>query len=190
MITDVKELDKYPDVMSKDQFQKACHLSCRKAYWLLNSGLLPCERTGKKTRCYKIKKADVIELIKDYKLNPKKYVMPIEAELRKTEAEFINFSDVSRSDVEDFYRTALKDEPDLLTTKEVAAITGYTKKAVLSWHEKGELKCLSRFVKAYRYPKQHLIAFLASDYYNHEPKKTDIHRKMIKEINRKYGTKE
>ena len=55
-----------PDVMNKDQFYRLCHISKSTALHLLKSGKVPCEWTGKKTRCYKIKKEDVIWQMHDY----------------------------------------------------------------------------------------------------------------------------
>ena len=51
--------DSVPDVMNKDQFYRLCHISKSTALHLLKSGKVPCEWSGKKTRCYKIRKEDV-----------------------------------------------------------------------------------------------------------------------------------
>ena len=40
-------------------FRQACHIGTRTSLYLLQSGLVPCLHTGKRTRCYKIVKADV-----------------------------------------------------------------------------------------------------------------------------------
>ena len=42
--------DTVPDVMSKDQFYKLCHISKSTARYLLQTGKVPCRYTGKKTR--------------------------------------------------------------------------------------------------------------------------------------------
>ena len=55
---------------------KICHISKKKAEWLIRSGLVPCEHTGRKTRCYRIKKDDVILWLKDYYEAPGKYRPP------------------------------------------------------------------------------------------------------------------
>ena len=47
-----------PDVITKEQFYRICHISKSTALYLLKSGAVPCEYSGKKTRCYKIKKDD------------------------------------------------------------------------------------------------------------------------------------
>ena len=52
--------DAVPDVITKDQLYRICHISKSTALYLLQSGKIPCEYTGRKTRCYKIKKEDVI----------------------------------------------------------------------------------------------------------------------------------
>ena len=49
----------YPDPMGRTDFRKACCIGTRTSIYLLQSGLVPCENTGKQTRCYKIIKADV-----------------------------------------------------------------------------------------------------------------------------------
>ena len=188
MITDVKELEKYPDIMSKDQFQKACHVGCRRARWLLNSGLIPCEKTGKKTRCYRVKKSDVIKFVENALVNPVLYLMPSsEGGPRNDKEEYLRFSDISRAKVEKYYRALLKNEPSILTTARVAMLTGYQQHAVLRWHEKGELRSLSRHLHPFRFPKENLIKFLASDSYNRKTNKSEVHKRMIKEIKKKYG---
>ena len=47
----------YPDPMGRTDFRKACRIGTRTSIYLLQSGLVPCENTGKQTRCYKIAKA-------------------------------------------------------------------------------------------------------------------------------------
>ena len=51
--------DSVPEVMNKEQFFRICHISKSTALHLLKSGKVPCEWSGKKTRCYKIRKEDV-----------------------------------------------------------------------------------------------------------------------------------
>ena len=49
----------WPDPMGRTDFRKACRIGTRTSIYLLQSGLVPCENTGKQTRCYKIAKSDV-----------------------------------------------------------------------------------------------------------------------------------
>ena len=192
MITDIKELEKYPDVMSKDQFRRACHISCRKARWLLNSGHIPCVNTGKKTRCYKVQKSDVIKFVENYRANPLLYVMPAHADKRprKTERGYISLSGVSPAKVIRYYKSTLVNEPEVLTTKRVSELTGYSNNTVLTWRSKGELRGFGKNMIPFRFLKEDLIAFLASDYYDNLIKKSKLHIRMIKEIKRRYGGEE
>ena len=62
--------DAVPDVITKDQLYRICHISKSTALYLLQSGKIPCEYTGRKTRCYKIKKEDVIAYLENRKVFP------------------------------------------------------------------------------------------------------------------------
>lgn len=68
--------DLIPDIITKDQLYQICHISKSTALYLLRSGKIPCEYTGKKTRCYKIKKADVITYLEKRKVFPESYSAP------------------------------------------------------------------------------------------------------------------
>lgn len=68
--------DSIPDIITKDQLYQICHISKSTALYLLRSGKIPCEYTRKKTRCYKIKKADVITYLEKRKVFPESYSAP------------------------------------------------------------------------------------------------------------------
>ena len=68
--------DSIPDIITKEQLYQICHISKSTALYLLRSGKIPCEYTGKKTRCYKIKKADVITYLEKRKVFPESYSAP------------------------------------------------------------------------------------------------------------------
>ena len=187
MIINTKELEKYPDVMSKDQFRKACHISCRKARWLLETGLVPCSKTNKKTHCYLIKKTDVIAFVDDYVKNPIKYSMPSSGGNKKSSAqEYICFSDISHQAVVDFYISVYENEPDMLTIARVSELTGYANSTICHWVKKRALRSYCKKGNAKMIAKRTLINFLASDYYNCLIKKSEIHINMIREINSNY----
>lgn len=58
-----QQLAACPDLMTKEQFRIACHISKRKARELLVSGIVPCQMTGKKTWKYRIRKTDAMEYL-------------------------------------------------------------------------------------------------------------------------------
>ena len=66
MVSDFSYLrDLYPPVITLDQLYRICHLSKRKAKWLLESRIIPCQDSGKKTRRFKIQLDDVIAYLED-----------------------------------------------------------------------------------------------------------------------------
>ena len=65
-----------PDPMSRTDFRKACHIGTRTSLYLLQSGLVPCRNTGKRTRCYQIAKADVADYLRRRAADPARYTPP------------------------------------------------------------------------------------------------------------------
>lgn len=76
MTYDAEELEQYPEIMNKEQLRKVCHISKRTAHYLLQFNLIPHVCTGKKTRCYAIKKRDVIDFMINREINPSRYIVP------------------------------------------------------------------------------------------------------------------
>lgn len=68
--------DLIPEIITKDQLYKICHICKSTALCLLRGGKIPCEYNGKKTRCYKIKKDDVIQYLENRKVFPECYSAP------------------------------------------------------------------------------------------------------------------
>ena len=66
----------YPDPMGRTDFRKACRIGTRTSIYLLQSGLVPCENTGKQTRCYKIAKSDVAAYLRRRLAEPAYYTPP------------------------------------------------------------------------------------------------------------------
>ena len=53
----------YPKIISMDQLYRICHISKRKAKWLLENGVIPCKDSGKQTRRFQICLDDVITFL-------------------------------------------------------------------------------------------------------------------------------
>lgn len=71
---DYEEIKKaYPKTMSKDQFYKVAHISKATALFLLQTGLVPCKDSKKKTRRYTIKTKDVISYMQERIVSPEKF---------------------------------------------------------------------------------------------------------------------
>ena len=68
-----KILEDYPNGMTKDQFYRVARINKQHAKYLLDSGLVPCINTGKKTRKYHIATHDVITYLCDREDNPERF---------------------------------------------------------------------------------------------------------------------
>ena len=77
MTTDYSDILKsYPPVITLEQLYQICHISKRKAKWLLETGRIPCQDSGKKTRRFKIRTEDVVTYLTERTSNPDKYKAP------------------------------------------------------------------------------------------------------------------
>ena len=115
----------YPAVISKDQLYRICHISKRKATWLLENGIIPCRDSGKKTRRFQIYTADVVNYLITNDKNREKKKSPL---TRLTHAE-----------LKRHLCLRWNSEPDALTITQISKITGYNMQTVGQWISKGKL---------------------------------------------------
>lgn len=165
-VTYKKLLEEYPEHISKEQLYRICHISKRKASYLLDSGLIPCHNSGKQTRKYTIALKDVAAFIDARKTNPMKFDMPPSLRTkRKSVYSRIQFeSDEYFRAIERFYNEKLMEYDDLLSVADICGVTGYGRSTAINWLTKGKLQSL--LIRThYHIPKKHLIEFLSSEYY-------------------------
>ena len=55
--------NEYPETVSMDQLYRICHISKRKAKWLLENGIIPCQDSGRQTRRFQIRLEDIITFL-------------------------------------------------------------------------------------------------------------------------------
>jgi hypothetical protein len=131
-----KILEDYPNGMTKDQFYRIAHISKRHAKYLLDSGLVPCHDSGKKTRRYTIQTRDVVTFLCDREDNPDKYKAPKglyignsgKAKRRRSTTEIIrfHFTEPEKTGLYKEWERLAADYNDLLTTSDVTELTGYS----------------------------------------------------------------
>ena len=171
-----------PDVITKEQFYRICHISKSTALYLLKSGAVPCEYSGKKTRCYKIKKDDVKKYLESKGKFPEYYSAPKGwyRGYRKVSLP-TNMSDATLKLLHEYYADLLSDYKDVITSQEVVKLTGYAKSTITNWCGKGRLK---HFIKhnTYYIPKVFLIEFFCSSYFRSIVRKTSCHIQTINEF--------
>lgn len=181
MTNDIIDWDKVPDVMSKDQFYRLCHISKTTALHLLRSGKVPCKDSGKKTRCYRIKKKDVKRYLEQRAIFPDAYSAPegwyCEGHKRSPKE---MPSDVV-CDCREFYEEKLLVfKSDVLTSIQIRDFTGYGHTAVNRWCRLRKIRCFESNSK-YMVPKIFLIDFLVSIHFRAINQKSQKHIKLLKE---------
>ncbi len=177
----------YPTIVSKEQFYKIAHISKATACYLLQSGLVPCKDSGKRTRRYSIHIDDIIHYMIDRELHPDVYRIP--EHLRNTSSNHHNsnrhvLSNLSAQDRSLFKRMIaqnLKDRNDLLTITELAELSGYSPTAITRWCNTQKLK--SFYVSGkYLVPKLSFIEYIASPHGFNITRKSWKHLLLIKDF--------
>lgn len=191
---DMKEIKKLPDIVNKEQLREVCHISKKTASFYLQSGLLPCTHNGKLTRCYSIKKKDLIQFLEDLQENPARYFVP--ASWYKGASYSNKIPDASVYIVLNkekmflllrYYDDKMRGYPNLMSVEMVSEFTGYAIRTVRIWCGRGRLKS---FIANRRHwvPKVYLKEFLASEGYNDICKKSEKHIQSIANFKRsRYG---
>lgn len=170
-------------IISKDFFCKVCKLSKRHAEYLLQSGLIPCERTGRKTRSYRIRREDVLNYLIQREKHPEKYRPPKNWYSTKLKSRMVGplrtLPKVPPEAVAAYYETALSAYPDVLSILQVCDLTGYQRHTVLKWIHDGYLRSF-HIQQKHQIPKVFLLEFLASDYYAQIAEKSKRHQTAIR----------
>ena len=141
--------------MNKEQLRKVCHISKRTAHYLLQFNLIPHVCTGKKTRCYAIKKRDVINFMINREVNPSRYIVPT-----------------------GWYKYG---NEDVIDVSAIVDFTGYNRHTVCEWIRFGKLRALALQHK-YLIPKCYLIDWLSTDEHNATLRKSRRHIDRLWEL--------
>lgn len=175
--------DELPDIMNKEQFYRICHISKTTALQLLRSGKVPCQYSGKKTRCYRIKKADVQKYLEERAIFPERYIAPIgwygKGHMRTTKVVL----PMVHEDMTEYYISRLAAYPDVLTVQQIVDFTGYCKTAINHWCLWGWLKHFRRG-RANMVPKIFFVEFLNAEHFRAINQKTAQHIKLLKGFRR------
>lgn len=172
--------DEVPETLSKEQFYKLCHISKSTALHLLRNGIVPCVDSGMKTRCYKIKKADVQNYLSKRAIFPEAYSAPTGWYCNNKKNNTKHVPPKILEDMAAFYADKLQRYPDVLTVKQVVKFTGYESSTVVRW-------CKLNYLKAYSLerlyiPKVYLIEFLNSICFRAINQKSDVHISLLFEF--------
>lgn len=162
MSTDYDELKShYPPVISADQFRQICHISKRKAKWLLENDIVPCKDSGKKTRRFSIRLDDAIGYLEARENAPTLVATPPGAFSSGYQHPD---SPPKRTPVppaifERYLLQRWRNAPDALSIPQAQKLTGYTAGTLCDWISAGRLQAVW-YYNHYQIPKVSLIACL------------------------------
>ena len=192
MTKKIKDYDEirrqYPETISKDQFYRIAHISKATALYLLQSGLVPCRDSGKKTRRYTIRIDDVIVYMIDRETHPEVYQAPRfwykERSVKSVSS--VDFQNVSlklsqkeSKAFREYIEKRLEDYDDLMKVAEVVEVIGYSDTSVHRWCKDKKIKAF--FVSnKFLIPKMSLVEFLLSQHSFDIKRKTWKHIQLIK----------
>lgn len=175
-------LDEYPEIISQDQLYRICHISKRKATWLLENGVIPCRDSGKKTRRFTIKTTDVIQYLKKLDSGKIKGVPPSGIFSSRSRSRKINYEKINTSAFTAFLNKQWMLEPDALTVEHVSVLLGYNKSTVGNWIKTEKLQAVA-YQRSYLIPKEWLIKYLAQTVNENRGAKSQKHMRLIKQCN-------
>lgn len=177
---------KVPDILAKEQVRLLCHCSKRTALYYLKSGKLPCIYSGKKTRCYKIRKEDLMAFIEDRENHPEFYAVPegwYGGSVGMIRRQYSSAVKIDGEDLHEYYRFLLKEYPDVLEVKKVSEITGYGIPVISRWCRTGKVKYFS--IRAMNMiPKIYLIDFFCSNAFRTISRKSEWHISSLQNYRR------
>ena len=152
----------YPETISMDQLYRICHISKRKARWLLEHGVIPYQDSGKQTRRFSIRLEDVICFLEQRDAGLLDDVIP--------QGIFSNSSSrpvrPDRPMLDEYGLCAYLLEcweawPDMLTPRQASELCGYSVNALNRWRNRGQIQGV-KYRNELRYSKESLVCWLAS----------------------------
>ena len=171
-------LKQYPDEVSKEQLWKICHISKKTARYLLQTGLIPCTQSGKKTRKYTIKMKDIIHYLKCREIYPERYKLPAGFH-NGTYVPKLKLPDtVTADDLQSYYCMLFEEYPDVITTKQASEMIGSSISCIVKWIRAGKVKAFPKY-NTFLIPKCCLIEYMVGFEYRSRKNKS---KKQYKDI--------
>ena len=184
------------EIISLEQLYKMLHISKRKAAWMLQNGIIPCEIRGTATHKYAIRKEDVLAYM-EKSAREKRKEIPVGIfnakktnNPRRTESSGSDcggyFDDThyklrgkERARFKNMLEDLLSAVPDTLTVDEVVTLTGYSRKTILRYARRKYIYAVNIMGKYY-ISKHSIINYLATDKAFKNAQKSDWHVEIIK----------
>ncbi len=166
--------------MSLEQLYKMLHISKRKAAWMLNNGIIPCQIRPTKTHRYIILREDVETYLQKKRAERRKEIPVGIFNAKPTKQKvvinnnrpmdtvdlaecFVTIADECKDDFRAHVEKRLQYFPDAITADKAADIIGYAKNTVHSYIQQKRIFAVQISGK-YILPKSALVEFLVDDF--------------------------
>ena len=167
------------EMMTMEEFYRLLYISKRRAAWILQAGLVPCEYRGSRTWRYRIPRQEALTFQKKFQAHPERYSPPgsCSSTAGKQKRPVLC---VRREELTAALTVRWSALPELLDSAGVSACTGYARSTVSSWVRTGRLPAC-RLRGRIAVAKCDLITFLVGAGLG-IPGKSDWHRTLIREF--------
>jgi len=153
----------YPAYVSLDQLRVICKIAKRTARYLVENNIIPAIDTGRKTWRYKISIDDVIAYLRQRErkgsMVPGGAVSSRKTKRRRSFSQAVDSG--QENEVVEYFKHIYSDYPDVLTTYDLAEMTGLHKKSFQRIIGAGHIKLLTSSPR-YIIPKVYFWEFIAS----------------------------
>jgi hypothetical protein len=132
-----------PETLSLEQFRAVAHISKRKAKWLLENGIIPCEDSGKQTHRFQIRRSDVAIFLRRQDTGELNSIIPVGAFNSNNTLHTNPLPNAEPEELLSFLMEEWANEPDMLTTKQAADLTGYNDTTINNWVVDGKIQAVN-----------------------------------------------
>ena len=181
--------------LSLEQLRQKLHISKRKAAWMLQNGIIPCEIRNTPTHKYTIRKEDVLAYMAKSDREKRKEIPVGIFNAKKTnnprrtespDSECVGYFDDTnyklrgkeRARFKEILEDLLSAVPDTLTVDEVAELTCYHRRTILRYVQKKYIYAVAIMGKYY-ISKQSIINYLATDKAFRNTQKSEWYANLI-----------
>ena len=156
----------YPEYISLDQLYRICKIAKRSALYLIQHGIIPVIDTGRQTWRYKIAIDDVIVYL-NHRDKYGSMIPPGAASSRNKQppGSRKSFAQIvypgQEQEVAEYFNYIYADYDDVLTTDDIADMTGLNRNTIVKMLKDGHIKSVTDRPK-YLIPKKYLLEFVVT----------------------------
>jgi len=175
----------YPEYVSLDQFYRICRIAKRSARYLIENGIIPAIDTGKRTWRYQISIDDVITYL--YRREQVGSMIPPGAVTsrykdRAASTTRKSFSQMVKQGQErkvaEYFKLIYADCADVLTTNDIADMTGLNRGTIMKLAKDGYIKSIADRPK-YLIPKRYLLEFVVTRRFLEAKSNSELFTKVL-----------